>query len=55
MIDKSRAVQAGTEGEYIYPAPWMTWLMEYAAITVDQFTAAVKANPSDLTQWRNGS
>ena len=24
MIDKCRAVLAGTEGEYIYPCPWMT-------------------------------
>ena len=47
MIDKCRAVLAGTEGEYIYPCPMDDRLMEFAGITTDQFTAAVKANPSD--------
>ena len=47
MIDKCRAVLAGTEGEYIYPCPMDDRLMEFAGITVDEFTAAVKANPSD--------
>ena len=45
MIDKCRAVLAGTEGEYIYPCPMDDRLMEFAGITADQFTAAVKANP----------
>jgi uncharacterized protein DUF5069 len=47
MIDKCRAVLTGTEGEYIYPCPMDDRLMEFAGITADQFTAAVKANPSD--------
>ena len=47
MIDKCRAVLVGTEGEYIYPCPMDERLMEFAGITADQFTAAVKANPSD--------
>ena len=47
MIDKCRAVLAGTEGEYIYPCPMDERLMEFAGITSDQFTAAVKANPID--------
>jgi hypothetical protein len=47
MIDKCRAVLAGTEGEYIYPCPMDDRLMEFAGITADQFTAAVKANQSD--------
>lgn len=53
MIDKCRAVLAGTEGEYIYPCPMDDRLMEFAGITADQFTAAVKANPTDETvgQW----
>lgn len=49
MIDKCRAVLAKTEGEYIYPCPMDDRLMEFAGIKVDQFTAAVKANPSDDT------
>lgn len=53
MIDKCRAVQAGTEGEYIYPCPMDDRLMEFAGITADQFTAAVKANPTDegMAMW----
>jgi hypothetical protein len=53
MIDKCRAVLAGTEGEYIYPCPMDERLMEFAGITDDQFTAAVKANPSDdaVAKW----
>src|SRR5207342_3182211 len=47
MIDKCRAVLAGTEGEYIYPCPMDDRLMEFAGIRADQFTATVKANPTD--------
>ena len=47
MIDKCRAVLAGTEGEYIYPCPMDVRLLEFAGITADQFTEAVKANPTD--------
>ncbi len=47
MIDKCRAVLAGTEGEYIYPCPMDDRLLEFAGITSDQFTAAVKANTTD--------
>ncbi len=47
MIDKCRAVLAGTEGEYIYPCPMDERLMEFAGITSAQFTAAVQANPTD--------
>jgi hypothetical protein len=53
MIDKCRAVLAGAEGDYIYPCPMDERLMEFAGITADQFTAAVKPNPSDeaVAQW----
>jgi hypothetical protein len=53
MIDKCRAVLAGTEGEYIYPCPMDERLMEFAGITGEQFTAAVKANPTDegVVNW----
>ena len=47
MIDKCRAVLAGAEGEYIYPCPMDERLLEFAGITSDQFTSAVKTNPSD--------
>ncbi len=53
MIDKCRAVLAGTEGEYIYPCPMDERLMEFAGITGERFTAAVKANPTDegVVNW----
>jgi hypothetical protein len=53
MIDKCRAVLAGTEGEYIYPCPMDDRLMKFAGITADQFTATVKAVPSDeaVVKW----
>jgi len=53
MIDKCRAVLAGTEGEYIYPCPMDDRLMEFVGITADQFTAAVKGNPADdaVVKW----
>jgi hypothetical protein len=47
MIDKCRAVLAGTQGEYIYPCPMDERLMEFAGITAEQFTAAVKTNTTD--------
>jgi len=53
MIDKCRAALADTEGEYIYPCSMDDRLMEFAGITAEQFTAAVKANPSDeaVEKW----
>jgi Domain of unknown function (DUF5069) len=53
MIDKCRAVLAGTEGEYIYPCPMDDRLMKFSGITDKEFTAIVKANPTDkgVAQW----
>ena len=53
MIDKCRAVLAGTEGEYIYPCPMDDRLMEFAGLTAEQFTASVISNRTDDTvaQW----
>ncbi len=53
MIDKCRAVLAGTEGEYIYPCPMDERLLDYAGITAELFTAAVKAHPTDdgVAEW----
>ncbi len=47
MIDKCRAVLAGTEGEYIYPCPMDERLMEFAGVTADQFTRAVETSWTD--------
>lgn len=47
MVDKCRAVLAGTQGDYIYPCPLDEQLLAFAGITSEQFTAAVQANQSD--------
>jgi len=47
MIDKCRAVLAGTEGEYIYPCPLDDRLLEFAGISSEQFTGAVQAHSTD--------
>ena len=53
MIDKCRAVLAGTQGEYIYPCPLDERLLEFAGLTADQFTEAVKSNGTDeaIAKW----
>src|SRR4029078_10404290 len=53
MIDKCRAVLAGTEGEYIYPCPMDERLMEFVGITSDQLTYGVKAKSTDegVVKW----
>jgi hypothetical protein len=53
MIDKCRAVLAATQGEYIYPCPMDFRLLEYAGITDQQFTEAVRSNPTDegMAAW----
>lgn len=53
MIDKCRAVLAGTEGDYLYPCPMDVRLLEFAGLTDTQFTGAVRVNPTDegVAQW----
>ena len=53
MIDKCRAVLAGSEGEYIYPCPMDDRLMEFAGLTAEQFTAALASHQTDeaVAQW----
>lgn len=53
MIDKCRAVLAGTQGEYIYPCPLDKRLLEFAGITPEQFQEAVQKNPTDqaIADW----
>ena len=53
MIDKCRALLAGTEGDYIYPCPMDERLMDFVGIAADQFTATVESNPTDegVAQW----
>ncbi len=53
MIDKCRAVLAGSEGDYIYPCPMDARLLEFAGVTDSQFREAVRANPTDegVARW----
>ena len=52
MIDKCRAVLARTEGEYIYPCPMDQRLLDFAGITAEQFTEAVRArSDGDVATW----
>ncbi len=47
MIDKCRAVLAGTEGEYVYPCPMDERLLSFAGLTHEAFTDAVRTHPDD--------
>ena len=53
MIDKCRAVQAGTQGPYVYPCPLDDRLLEFAGLTAEQFTAAVRGHSTDeaVARW----
>jgi hypothetical protein len=45
MIDKCRATLADTQGEYIYPCPLDKRLLDFAGLTPEQFTEAVRGQP----------
>jgi len=47
MIDKCRAVLAGTAGEYLYPCPMDERLMEFSGIAAGEFTRTVETSPTD--------
>lgn len=52
MLDKCRAVLAGTQGDYIYPCPMDQRLLEFAGISAEQFTEAVRQRPDEeVAQW----
>lgn len=52
MIDKCRAVLAGTEGEYVYPCPLDRRLLDFARLSADQFTEAVRTgSDADVAEW----
>lgn len=53
MLDKCRAVLAGTQGEYIYPCPMDKRLLDFAILTAEQFTEAVQGRSSDqaVADW----
>ena len=53
MVDKCRAVLAGTQGDYIYPCPMDQRLLDFVGLMADPFTEAVRTNPSDqmVARW----
>ena len=52
MIDKSRAVLAQTQGEYIFPCPMDQLLLEFVALTPEQFLEAVsKGSDTEVANW----
>lgn len=52
MIDKCRATIAGTQGDYIYPCPLDKRLLEFAGITAEQFTEAVRGQlDQSIAEW----
>jgi len=52
MIDKAKAVLAGTQGEYIYPCPIDQRLLQFAGLTAEAFLDAVRGRSDDaITDW----
>jgi hypothetical protein len=52
MIDKVRAVIAGTEGEYIYPCPMDDRLLQFAGLSAEAFRDAVRGRPDEaILEW----
>lgn len=52
MIDKCRAVLAQTQGEYIFPCPMDSQLLEFAGLTAEQFLEAVrKGSDAEVANW----
>jgi len=53
MLDKCRATLAGTQGDYRYPCPMDRRLLDYAGITAERFTNAVRDHMTDqaVADW----
>jgi len=52
MIDKCRAVLAGTQGDYVYPCPLDERLLDFAGLTPEQFTEAVRDRTDEtIADW----
>ncbi|WP_447980355.1 DUF5069 domain-containing protein [Candidatus Nitrospira bockiana] len=52
MIDKCRAVLAGTHGEYIFPCPLDRRLLEFSEIAPQRFLEAVKGrSDEEIAAW----
>ena len=52
MIDKAKAVLAGTQGEYIYPCPMDQRLLRFAGLTPEAFLDAVQGrSDASIADW----
>jgi len=52
MIDKAKAANAGTLGEYIYPCPLDKRLLDFVEISAEEFQGGVKGrNDREIVEW----
>ena len=52
MIDKAKAVLAGTQGAFIYPCPIDQRLLQFAGLTAEVFLDAVRGHTdSAIVDW----
>lgn len=52
MIDKCRAVQAGTEGDYIFPCPMDQALLDFIGVQAEEFAKSVRGkDEQQIIQW----
>jgi hypothetical protein len=56
MIDKARALRAGTIGDYIYPCPLDQRLLQFLGISADRFLEAVTdRDDAGMVEWVHAS
>lgn len=52
MIDKCRALQAGMQGEYVYPCPLDERLLQFAGISSEAFAREVRSRTDqEIVDW----
>lgn len=52
MIDKCRALQAGMQGEYVYPCPLDERLLQFAGISSEAFAREVRSRTDqEIVNW----
>jgi len=52
MIDKCRALQAGMQGDYIYPCPLDEQLLQFTGISSEEFFRGVRAKTDrEIAEW----
>jgi hypothetical protein len=52
MIDKCRALQAGMQGDYVYPCPLDQRLLQFAGMSVETFAREVSSRTDqEMVDW----